>query len=164
MIEAGLKHILIESDQEIIRKMAKEISDQGRLHFVNNFKVNKELELLEMNTNGFGAELAFCNMAGAEFDSSTNGSESHFKKVDCTLPDKRTVDVKTTVYTTGKLFIRCGKEATKVDIFVLMTGKFPVFTFRGWANYSELVDPKKIRDFGYIKSYCLEQHELNKFL
>lgn len=163
MIEAGLKHILIESDQEIIRKTAKEISDQGRLHFVNNLKRNK-FSLYETELEGFGAEMAFCRMVGSFFNRTTNENEDYSVKYDCVLPDGRTVDIKNTKYPNGKLLVLFGKERFVVDMYVLMTGVFPSYIFRGWAAYSDIINSENIKDLGYGPNYIFEQHQLNKTL
>ena len=163
MIEAGMKHTLIESDQEIIRKMAQEISDQGRSYFVNNLKRNN-VSLYETELEGFGAEMAFCRMVGSFFNRTTNENEDYSIKYDCVLPDGRTVDIKNTKYTNGKLLVLFGKERFVVDMYVLMTGVFPSYIFRGWAAYTDIIDQKNIKDLGYGPNYTFEQHQLNKTL
>jgi hypothetical protein len=164
VIISELKYNLNNQEIEMINKMSENICNQKRDFFVNNFKRDKTMSLHEMNINGFGAELAFCALCGVIFDSSTVQSENHFTKVDCTLKDGRTVDVKNTIYENGKLIARLGKEKTTVDLFALMTGKFPCFTFRGWAKYIQLIDNKNIKDLGWGNAYCLNQSELNKEL
>jgi hypothetical protein len=74
------------------------------------------------------------------------------------------VDVKTTVYDNGRLAIRLGKEAKKVDLYALMTGNFPTFKFAGWKEYDVIIDKKLLLDLGWGAAYCLPQEKLNKIL
>ena len=56
------------------------------------------------------------------------------------------------------------KKETFVDIFVLMIGKFPSFTYKGWVTHDYLINEKNIKDLGKGKGYCINQSELNKDL
>ena len=160
----GTSYCLAQDEQKIIKDMSDLICSQDRSYFKNNFKRDKSISLEEMNLNGFGAEFAFCKLCGIPFDSSTVERESHFSKVDATLPDGRAVDVKNTIYRNGKLIVRTGKEEKTVDIYVLMTGKFPDFTFSGWASYEEIIQPGKIENLGWGDAYSMSQTDLNKEL
>ena len=144
--------------------MAETICNQDRNHFVDKYKRDKSIPLMEMNKNGFGAELAFCRLCGITFDSSTIEKENHFSKVDATLPDGTSIDVKTTVYKNGKLIVRHGKEKKVVDIYVLMTGTFPTFTFCGWASYAEIIKIENTENLGWGNAYSLSQSKLNQLL
>jgi hypothetical protein len=151
-------------EQQIILNMADRIAKQDRSYFEINFKRDKSMDLAVMNINGFGAELAFCILTNSEFDSTTNPDENHFLKDDAVLADGRTVDVKTTVYKTGKLIIRCGKEEKKVDLYALMIGEFPKYTFRGWISYDDVIQDENILQLPQGKSYVKTQVELNHYL
>lgn len=98
------------------------------------------------------------------FDSSTVEKESHFSKVDTILPDGTSVDIKTTVYKNGKLIVRCGKEKKIVDVYVLMTGVFPTFTFCGWISYAEIIKTENIVNLGWGNAYTLHQNKLKQEL
>ena len=155
---------LSQSDQRLIEDMSATICKQDRSYFVNNYKRDKTIKLYEMNINGFGAELAFCRLCAVEFDASTIQKESHFNKEDAILKDGTTVDVKNTVYPNGKLIVRTGKESKRVDIYVLITGTFPMFKFSGWSSYEDIIQQKLIQDLGRGAAYCLSQNSLNKSL
>jgi len=155
---------LTHQDQELIKDMSATICKQDRSYFVNNFKMDKDYPLYQMNLNGFGAELSFCRLCGVEFDSSTNQYESHFNKEDAILKDGTTVDVKNTTYRSGRLIVRTGKESKQIDIYALVIGTFPVFKFCGWASYKDIIQKKLIVNFGAGYSYCLPQNSLRKSL
>ena len=157
-------HKLNTDDQIIIKQMATRICNQGREYFINNYQRDKSMKLYTMNMNGFGAELAFCRLCKIDFDASTKENENHYLNPDGILKDGRTVDVKNTVYPNGKLLVRCGKELMRVDMYVLMTGTFPVFTFSGFAYYDEIINDDNITNLGYGESYCLNQNQLHKDL
>ena len=146
--------------------MMKEIVKCGKNpnYFINNYKRDKKRSLYEININGFGAELAFCRLCDVEFDSSTDSRENHFNNADAILKDGRTVDVKNTNYSYGKLLVRMGKEKKIVDIYALVIGTFPVFKFAGWASYADIIKPETIKDLGTGDSYCLTQNQLRKSL
>ena len=154
-------YVLNEKDKKLIQEMSDKICSQDRSFFTNNFKRDKSISLNEMNLNGFGAELAFCNLSNVLFDNSTIEKESHFSKVDAVLKNGKTIDVKNTIYTNGKLIVRLGKEQKVVDIYALMTGKFPNFKFCGWAKYEEIIQAKNIVNLGWGDAYALNQNQLN---
>lgn len=163
-LKYGDKYTLSESEQELIVGMAKDICSQDRSYFVKNYQVDKSLKLYDLNINGFGAELAFCKLCDIEFDSTTIENENHFKKVDATLKNGIKVDVKNTKYKSGKLLVRIGKEAEPVDVYALMIGTFPSFTFSGWAKSEQIINPSTIKDLGHGNGYVMTQDELNKEL
>ena len=157
-------HELTNEDKKIIEEMATNICNQDRSYFLNNYKIDKNVKLYQMNLNGFGAELAFCRLCDVEFDSSTIQKENHFNKEDATLKDGTTVDVKNTIYPNGKLLVRTGKEEKNIDIYALVIGKFPSFKFVGWSSYNDIIKPELKKDLGYGLTYCLPQNSLNKML
>lgn len=160
----GAKYQLNKDEQKVITNMSDVICGQGRLHFTNNYQRDKSMKLHQMNLNGFGAELAFCGLCNIPFDSSTIEKESHFTKVDAVLLNGKTVDVKNTIYSSGKLIVRTGKEQKIVDIYALMIGTFPNFIFSGWATYEAIIQSTLIQDLGWGPAYTLTQSQLNKEL
>jgi hypothetical protein len=160
----GTKITLSLEDQEMIKNLSASICQQDRSYFVENFKKDKSVKLYQMNLNGFGAELAFCRLSNTSFNFSTNKNENHFKNPDAILFNGLTVDVKNTIYKNGKLIVRTGKENMKVDIYALVTGTFPNFTFSGWKEYHLIIRKELIEDLGWGPAYCLSQEQLNKIL
>lgn len=160
----GTKYFLDKEEQDLIQEMSNIICNQGRGYFTDKYQRDKSIKLNDMNLNGFGAELAFCKLCNIAFDSSTIEKESHFNKVDATLINGITVDVKNTTYSNGKLIVRTGKEQKYVDIYALVIGKFPNFIFSGWIKYEDIIQPKFIEDLGWGPAYSLTQSNLNKEL
>ena len=160
----GTQYTLEENDKNIILKMSKRICEQKRKYFVDNYKYDHSVSLDYTNINGFGAELAFCRLWGFKFDFSTIEKENHFKKIDCILPDGRSVDVKQTKYENGMLAVPVNKKKTYVNLFALMTGVFPSYTFKGWTTYEYQIQKKNIINLGRGPGYCLPQSEINKDL
>lgn len=163
-IKYGTEYKLNTEEQELITNMSNKICDQGRTYFKSKYKIDRKMDLNQMNLNGFGAELAFCKLCNIPFDNTTNQYENHFNKVDATLKNGKTVDIKNTIYKTGKLLIRQGKEKMKVDLYALMIGEYPNYVFSGWASYDDIINNKNLQQFKYSKSYVLTQEQLNKEL
>ena len=161
---SGTNYTLNQDEQSLILNMAAEICSQDRSLFVNNYKVDKSMSLMDMNKNGFGAELAFCKLCDVDFDSSTIKEENHFCRADAKFIDGTEIDVKTTVYDFGKLLVRGGKEKKVVDIYTLMTGVFPNYVFRGWATYNEIIRPENIERYNWGFTYAMKQNRLRKEL
>ena len=163
-IKFNQSHSLSEKDQATIVFMAEALELQKREYFVNNIKMDKKMLFLDMNKNGFGAELSFCRMSNLPFDDSTKEEENHFRKPDCILPNGWSVDVKNTTYTSGSLITWIGKEVAGANIYVLMVGSFPTFTFKGWATSEMLIKKENIKNVGHGDGYWLSQKELIKDL
>jgi len=163
-LKYGATYILDKIDQDIIIKMSDRICGQKRKHFVDNFQVDKSLSLNTLNVEGFGAELAFCRLQGVPFDSTTIERESHFNKVDATLKNNMTVDVKWTKYRAGHLAVRIGKELKYVNMYALIIGNFPSYWFAGWATYEDTIKEENKKNLGKGFGYCLNQSQLNKEL
>jgi hypothetical protein len=78
---------------------------------------------------------------------------------DAVLRDGRTVDVKSTRYFTGRLLaVRWKKQ--NVDLFALMIGTFPTYTFKGFMKSEELLKEERIGNLGHGNGYIAQQHEL----
>jgi hypothetical protein len=86
---------------------------------------NKQIDL-----EGISAEFAFAKLFNIFPDFSIVPRTADSDSGDCKLQYGRAVDVKATQYRTGKLISVPWKKPT-VDLFALMTGVFPTYTFRG---------------------------------
>ncbi len=163
-IFSGIRYNLNCLEQELIEFMSSNICKQGREYFKSNYQVDKSLGLNNINVNGFGAELAFCQLCGVSFDPSFVEYESHFNKVDATLMNGVTVDVKQTKYNSGRLLVSINKTKKYVDIYALIIGVFPNYRFMGWATYEEMIRKENIRDLGHGPGYVLDQNKLHTVL
>ena len=71
------------------------------------------------------------------------------------------VDVKATKYKTGRLLARTSKAMEDSDLYALMIGEFPTYTFVGWAWNHELLKEENIIDLGHGEGFALSQDQLN---
>ena len=71
------------------------------------------------------------------------------------------IDVKTTRYPHGRLLAKLNANDSEVDGYLLVTGKFPVYTIVGCASSKRLLSPKNIVDLGHGEGYGLRQKDLH---
>lgn len=154
--------ILSETEQKICASIAKLRSSNARGNNVTNAKIgNKSDE--EMDLEGVSSEFAFCKLFNLYPDLTieVRSSRNDTDHGDAVLSDGRTVDVKSTHYPNGKLLAASWKK-TNVDLFALMIGKSPTYTFKGFMRSEELIHPTKLGDLGYGKGYIAQQSELKE--
>ncbi len=70
------------------------------------------------------------------------------------------VDVKTTKYPNGRLLAKLNQRDDEVEVFLLVTGKFPEFNIVGYAATDELLNKENIIDLGHGPGYGLSQDRL----
>jgi hypothetical protein len=152
---------LSDEDQELCIRVAREICENSKRKNVRNRKIgSRSDEWTELN--GTGGECGFCRMFGTKFDdsirprSSVNGTDHG----DTVLHDL-TIDVKTTHWATGRLVVGHWKNSS-IDLFALMIGEFPTYTFMGFMIASDLIKPEKQRE-KFKGGYTAEQSELREF-
>jgi hypothetical protein len=114
----------------------------------------------QTETDSMAAELAFCKMANCYPDLSIGEAPPY----DVKLYDGRTVDVKQTPYSNGKLITELKTIKKQADIYVLMTGKDKVYKYVGWAWGGKFLRKRNIGDLGYGPTFLLEQEHLHKTL
>jgi len=105
---------------------------------------------------GIAAEIAFCKLANIYPDLDLD----HTNPADCYLRDGRAVDVKSTIYSSGRLLCVRWKNVTEVDLFVLMVGEFPRYRCAGFASSAELMQSNRLVDLGHGVGYSATQNEL----
>jgi hypothetical protein len=125
---------------------------------VRDFQMGDQ-DALVITQLGVAGEIAFCKLMNIYPETDPTAIRKH----DCVI-DEWLVDVKTTPYANGKLLAHMKKKVTDVDIYVLMSGKWPHYVFCGWAWSKNLIHPSKVRDLGHGKTYMMEQDELNREL
>lgn len=154
---AGKEITLNKGEQAICKLIAKLRFDNNRKNGVKNSKRgNQSDEFTDLE--GIGGEVAFCKAVNSFPDFSIHTRTSETDKGDLILFNKR-VDVKTTKYATGKL-LAVPWKTHNVDIFVLMTGTFPTYTYRGYLPASELLKKERLGNLGHGETYIAHQNEL----
>ncbi len=73
----------------------------------------------------------------------------------------KTVDVKTTARTNGKLVVPMKKKRSPSEVYALVTGDLPTFTIRGYATADEVFS--SVIDLGHGECYGLDQDQLHQF-
>jgi hypothetical protein len=105
---------------------------------------------------GMAAEIAFCRYMNL-FPALDIG---RYEDWDCILPDGRKVDVKTTVYPSGRLLAVTWKKPKQIDLFALMVGAFPVYRCAGYMTAKDLLSDEHLTDLGHGPVYAASQAEL----
>ena len=139
---------------------------------VTNKKVGPQTDV-KTDITGFAAELAFCKSQNIHADF-TIGPQA--LGADCVMPDPKwikeraasyrtlcSVDVKATAYDTGRLIVPPNKKKSGTDVYVLVTGRMPVFKIVGYAAAEEVFEETNYRLFNGQHSYILEQSQLHSF-
>lgn len=159
-VAIGTSITLDPTEQLICKAIARRRYENARNMNVKNSKMGGQSNE-ETDLEGISSEMAFCKLFNifpdltVQVRSSTEGTDDG----DATLRDGRTVDVKSTKYTTGRLLAVRWKKP-KIDLFALMIGKFPTYTFKGFMKSEELIKPERIGNLGHGDGYIAEQYEL----
>jgi hypothetical protein len=106
----------------------------------------------EMDLHAFGAEMAFCKLLNVYPD--FNDKPGTY---DCISHNGNKIDVKYTKIEHGRLLCRFGSNS-HASIYVLMTGTFPKYVYRGFATRDEL--HASLIDINGVKTYALSQDKL----
>ena len=51
-------------------------------------------------------------------------------------------------------------KANNVELYALMIGEFPVYTFKGFMRREDLLKEERLGNLGYGQTYIAQQHEL----
>ena len=112
---------------------------------------------LPAKVESFGAELAYCRMVNCYPDIQSG----NFNPVDVTLPNGKTVDVKNTNRSWGRLLVDPDKIAKRngklPDYYALMVGQFPTFRLAGYCRASDIIRPENMAYNIPHPAYALEQ-------
>lgn len=158
-LTAGTSVTLTPVEERLARFIARERQSTNRSADVANKRVGPQTDE-DTDREGIAAEIAFARLANVYPDLSTNIRRGSFY---CKLRDGRTVDVKTTTYPRGNLIAIVGKRVANADIYALMIGPAPTFTFAGWAKASDLLN-EPTSELGYGPTHALPQARLEKIL
>jgi hypothetical protein len=168
MIKIGDEIELSEKDQKLCKKLAWTRYSTNRYKNVASIKIGNQSSK-EVEIQGIGGEFALCRLLRANGTHVTPDFTTHIRssrgidKGDITLPNGKTVDVKTTPYEKGRLIAPMTKELN-VDYFALMIGRFPRFRYVGSINAGELLKDYRIGSLGWGDTYIMEQKELKELI
>ena len=121
---------------------------------LENITREKELAL---GGNSYGGEVAFCRLFNLKPDTSTDEGYPPF---DAVLPNGLTVDVKTTSVSNGMLIVK--DTGHTADIYALMIGTLPTYTFMGFAARNEIIIPRRWNTGIKKPAWTMKAHELEK--
>jgi len=153
--------ILSDTELSICKTIAELRYANNRKFGVRNSKIGAQSDE-ETDFEGICAELAFCKLYNLypDFTVFTRNTETDAGDV---IFNGRSVDVKTTKYLTGKLLAAPWKKATG-DLFALMVGTSPTYTFKGFMKQSELLKDSRLGDLGHGLTFIAYQNELKDFM
>ena len=121
------------------------------------------------NDEGVYSEIAFCklfNLYPRVFDLAPRSSCKNTDDGDADMHDGRVVDVKTTTRENGRL-LACHWKAKScvVDVFALLTGKCPTYTFRGFMTAPDLFLESRKRQMraNAPMAYVADQCDLKEY-
>ena len=126
-----------------------------------NLKVSKRPDQ-EIHIDGFAGEVSFVRITehvAKDFGCEIDLEDTH--SIEDTLIDNDvTVDVKTFQWDHSNLLVPAHKKDKACQIYVLMTGSLPTFTFRGWIPGTELFATEPVRKPTKILNYNIPQDQL----
>ena len=164
-MKIGASITLDRVEQGLAKAIAQMRHNNNRSESVTNAKIGPQSNE-DTDLEGIGGELAFCKLfntypdLSVETRSSLKGSDN----ADA-VKDGKTIDIKTTKYENGKLVAApWKKQGKKPDYFALMTGTFPVYTFRGFMKSDELLKDSRLGSLGHGPTDIALQSELKEFL
>lgn len=147
--------VLTEAEQRLAKFLATRRYQNARSKGLFNAKMGDQSNELT-DLEGIASEIAFCKLANIYPDLDLD----HTNPADCYLRDGRSVDVKSTTYSSGRLLSVRWKNVSEVDLFVLMVGQFPRYRCAGFMSSAELIQPNRLVDLGHGEGYAATQNEL----
>ena len=155
----GTKVQLNQAEQYFCKVISKKRYESNRLGNVKNSKIGSQSDA-ETDLNGFCAEMCFAKVFNLYPDFSIEPKNKSNDNGDILLHNGMTVDVKATVYDTGRLLVAKWKKPIKNRLYALMVGKFPTFEYRGIMTSEDLIVPERLKLFNNNYSYVANQDEL----
>jgi len=148
---------LNQAEIKICEWLAKNRYSSNRTSGVANKKIGPQSNW-KTDLNGVGAEFAFCKLINVYPDFSVEPRKGGY---DCLTFGGYRIDVKTTVYKSGRLLTKIGTPIEDADYYVLMVGNFPKYTFSGSCSSKDLIDDSNIINLGHGEGYGLGQDQLS---
>lgn len=133
-------------EQEFCRLIAPQRTQASRAANLENRRVDKTRSDEQIEVHGLGGEFAFCKLfnlyPSEQFTIMARLPKDDYG--DAVMQNGLVVDVKSTVYHTGRLLIMRWKKGVGIDCYALMTGPLPTYTFRGFASKTMALNPERI--------------------
>lgn len=150
--------ILDPTEQLIVEFIAIERQRNKERFNVSTDKQYASSNPVDLNREGFGAEMAFCIWDNVYPDFTIHNRQGGYDAIDSM---GRRVDVKCS--NTRFLLAPEHKHVEDCDIFVLISGKFPSYKLEGWLPAERLLSPFNL-DYHFgkdKKSYAVFIDNLN---
>ncbi|MEK9722824.1 MAG: hypothetical protein VW405_04980 [Rhodospirillaceae bacterium] len=153
---AGATVTLTDIEQRLARVLAAERTRVNRAAQITNLQVSPD-RAEQVELTGVGAELAWCRLANVYPDLTLSPRRGGADA----LWAGRAVDVKGTERPGGQLLAHPTKlRRDGVEVYALMTGPWPTYTFRGLASSDQLLQADRLVDLGYGPTYAMAQEAL----
>lgn len=151
---------LDKGEQEVCKLIAKLRHAEARKVGIKNSKVGSQSNY-STDLEGIGGELALCKILNVFPYFSVFVRKTKEDKGDVIFKGK-SIDVKTTKYDNGKLISPFWKKDSinNIDVYVLMTGTFPNYVYRGYMHSKDFIKKERLGNLGYGDTYIAEQDEL----
>lgn len=146
-----------EMEQILVRAVGQARYDNAKRHNLQESRPNI-MDPFLADFEGFAGEMAFCKMANIYPDFEIGFNRAKNDKGDCTYCGY-SIDIKTSMKDTQKLIVKPWKKG-KVDVFAMITGKFPTYTFRGFYPSFMVFDDKNLKEMFGNNNYVIEQDKL----
>lgn len=167
MVNIGASIILNAQEIALVSEVGRERNRDNRFSCVQDQLLADTSESVNKDICGVLGEYAFTRLFGLPFDflTSVRSVENGTDDGDCDLDGLR-VDVHTNAArylpATQRYLLRPFKKAfcCKIDVFALMLDENPKFVFKGFMLKTDLVQERRLVDFGRGASYCARQDEL----
>lgn len=153
-----MKIILNEIEQELCKLVSQKRFEMNRTKKIKNNKIGPQSDSFT-DLNGFGAELAMAKLLGIYPDTEIR-VRSALKDNGDLIYNNLKLDIKTTKYKNGKLIVHPSKKKNPADIYILLIGKFPEYTFVGGIKSNEVFKQDNIKNLGYGLTYAVDQDKL----
>lgn len=150
------RHTLTRSEQRLARFMGISVHKQSVSAGVKDQQLGND-DPVDINIDGFGAELAFGYLRNCYPDLTLSPRSGG---PDCVFGGWR-IDVKFTKLSSGGL-LAVRKPHPRIDLFYLITGKFPDYRLVGYIRAADLLCERFEDDLGHGPNYHAPQVNLER--
>lgn len=149
--------VLNNAEQLVAKYVGEKRYESNRANNVAISKIGPQSHE-DTEVNGVCGEIAFCKI----FNIYPDFEIVYPAPIHDAILNGYKIDVKTTVYQTGRLLVEITKRKYlhALDYFALMIGEFPQYWFIGYMAAKDIMVDSKIIDLGLGDTFAAEQHEL----